>query len=583
MSKVNDVLAGRYVLKDLIGQGGMADVYLAEDTILHRDVAIKILRSSLTGDPVYVTRFHREAKAAATLTHTNIVSIYDVGDEDDNYYIVMEYVPGQTLKELIHKRGALHYKEAVTIMRQILSATEKAHSMGIIHRDLKPQNVLITDSNVAKITDFGIASIQSLSQVTQSDTIMGSLHYLAPEIARGEKATVQSDIYALGIVFYELLRGEVPFDGESPVNIALKHMRDDIPSIREFNPTIPQSIENIIIKATAKNTDNRYSSVKEMLDDLNTYEERLDEEKLVFEYEENEETLIADEGKFFTTSEDDQKSKNKKNKKKLYITIGLIALAILLIGGLLYFLFAGQDNFSMPDLVGLTEEEALVILDDKGLEYDEDEFIEELSSEYEEGYVIASDPEASSSVHSGDSVVLTISSGKYIVVENYTGWTYEDAKEDLEEKGFTVYKETASSDETIGNVIGQSVDATEEYNPNTKLKEITLTVSKGIEITVPNVYGQTIENAKSLLESSDYGFTVKLETLEAPTTASELAGLKTNVVYDQSISAYTKLTKTDDLSITLYYYDELPDLTEEEESTESDDSEETTEENEESE
>lgn len=229
MSEKGRILADRYELKELIGQGGMADVYLAYDDILKREVAVKILRSSLTGDPIYITRFHREARAAAALCHRNIVEIYDVGEEDDLYYIVMEYVRGQTLKELINKRGALHYVEAVDIMKQVVSATALAHSMGIVHRDLKPQNILVTDSGIVKIADFGIASIQSLSQVTQTDTIMGSLHYLAPEIARGEKATPQSDIYALGVVFYELLRGDVPFNGESPVNIALKHMRDEIP------------------------------------------------------------------------------------------------------------------------------------------------------------------------------------------------------------------------------------------------------------------------------------------------------------------------------------------------------------------
>jgi len=202
ISQINKIIAVRYVLKESIGQGGMADVYLAYDKILQRTVAVKIMRSSLTGDPVYVTSFHREASAAAALTHKNIVEIYDVGEEGDDYYIVMEYVPGQTLKELIYKRGALHYVEAIDVMKQVASATAKAHSMGIVHRDLKPQNIMVTDSGVVKIGDFGIASIQSLSQVTQTDTIMGSLHYLAPEVARGEKATVQSDIYALGIIFY---------------------------------------------------------------------------------------------------------------------------------------------------------------------------------------------------------------------------------------------------------------------------------------------------------------------------------------------------------------------------------------------
>ncbi|MEG0366617.1 MAG: protein kinase, partial [Coprobacillus sp.] len=328
MNQINKTIAGRYLLKSIIGQGGMADVYLAEDTILKRVVAVKIMRSSLTGDPVYVTRFHREASAAAALSHKNIVEIYDVGEEEDNYYIVMEYVPGQTLKELIHKRGALHFVEAVDIMKQVVSATAKAHSMGIIHRDLKPQNIMVTDSGVVKIGDFGIASIQSLSQVTQTDTIMGSLHYLAPEIARGEKATSQSDIYALGIVFYELLRGEVPFNGESPVNIALKHMRDEIPSVRTFNPSIPQSVENIIIKATAKNVNDRYQRANQMYDDLNTCLSKKDEEKLVFDYQEDElnATIVAQEKEFFTQAmptpkvvEEEEAENKQSNKKKIAI------------------------------------------------------------------------------------------------------------------------------------------------------------------------------------------------------------------------------------------------------------------------
>lgn len=195
------IIAERYELLELIGQGGMADVYLAQDIILNRTIAIKILRTSLAKDPIYVTRFQREASAAAALSHKNIVEIYDVGEDEDKYYIVMEYVPGMTLKELILKRGAVHVVEAIDIMKQVISGISKAHQLGIIHRDLKPQNILVTDSGVAKIADFGIASMQSLAQVTQTDVIMGSLHYLAPELARGEKATAQSDVYALGIVF----------------------------------------------------------------------------------------------------------------------------------------------------------------------------------------------------------------------------------------------------------------------------------------------------------------------------------------------------------------------------------------------
>ena len=405
------MIAGRYALKELIGQGGMADVYLAYDEILKRTVAVKVMRSSLIGDPVYVTRFHREASAAASLIHKNIVQIYDVGEDEDNYYIVMEYVPGQTLKELIHKRGALHYVEAVDIMKQVVSATSKAHSMGIVHRDLKPQNIMVTDSGVVKIGDFGIASIQSLSQVTQTDTIMGSLHYLAPEVARGEKATAQSDIYALGIVFYELLRGDVPFNGESPVNIALKHMRDEIPSVRQFNPSILQSVENIIIKATAKNTHDRYQTADEMLQDLTTCLDRMNEDKLVFHYQESDDTktIVADDKDFFTTKEPVVKeeeivevktTKKPIDKKKITIIGGVVAGCLVLFL-VIYFLFLKPvNNFRMPNVVGMTQEAAITYLEEQGLIVKE-EFESELSDEYEEGIVIATDPQQDSAVRKG--------------------------------------------------------------------------------------------------------------------------------------------------------------------------------------
>jgi len=576
MSRINQVIAGRYRLKELIGQGGMADVYLAHDEILDRFAAIKLLRSSLTGDPVYITRFHREASAASALHHKNIVQIYDVGEEDDNYYIVMEYVPGQTLKELIYKRGALHYAEAIDIMKQVTSAVAKAHSMGIVHRDLKPQNILVTDSGVVKIADFGIASIQSLSQVTQTDTIMGSLHYLAPEIARGEKATIQSDIYALGIVFYELLRGEVPFNGESPVNIALKHMRDDIPSLKAFNPSIPQSVENIVIKATAKNIKDRYSYCKEMFEDLSTCLSRKDEKKLVFQYEEEAEpTIIADTGKFFTKNSDTEENEKeeeeevkeeKKPAKKLklkkeYAFIGGGILALLLIFGFVYFFFlSGEDNFPMPNVIGLSEEDAITKLEEKKLEVDPTKIIRELSDQYEEGYVISTDPIENSSVKEGDEVILTISSGKYIIVDDYQGQNYEETKKLLEDMEFKVSADYVSSEEPIGTIISQSLVANQQYDPNNTAKEIVFTVSKGIEITVPNVYGMSINDAKKLLEGSDYGFSVKLKVLTPPSEASEIETMKLNVVMDQSIKAFTKMTKKKGRSITLSYYNKRPEL-----------------------
>lgn len=573
MSEKGRILADRYELKELIGQGGMADVYLAYDDILKREVAVKILRSSLTGDPIYITRFHREARAAAALCHRNIVEIYDVGEEDDLYYIVMEYVRGQTLKELINKRGALHYVEAVDIMKQVVSATALAHSMGIVHRDLKPQNILVTDSGIVKIADFGIASIQSLSQVTQTDTIMGSLHYLAPEIARGEKATPQSDIYALGVVFYELLRGDVPFNGESPVNIALKHMRDEIPSVRAYNPAIPQSVENIIIKATAKNTNNRYQCADDMLDDLDTCLERLDEEKLTFDQVNTDPTIIASDSQFFTKTapidpeitqteieeikpQDEKKKEPMDKKKKIAISaaIGAVIVCLAIVAG--FFLLGGNKDGMMMDLVGKTEKEATALLIDKGYKVSDDVNYE-LSDKYEKGLVVATDPEAGHAINKGDTVTLTLSKGKYIIMEDYTGVSYDAAYKKLTKLGYKVKKYEKSDDEyKAGIVIGQSISEGEKQDPNEKGKIITLTVSKGVTITVPSLYGQDINAAKSTLESQ--GFTnVKLSVLPSPTDSATINSMSVNTVVKQSVAPYTQVTSKG-TEIILYYYDKKP-------------------------
>ena len=576
MSEKGRILADRYELKELIGQGGMADVYLAYDDILKREVAVKILRSSLTGDPIYITRFHREARAAAALCHRNIVEIYDVGEEDDLYYIVMEYVRGQTLKELINKRGALHYVEAVDIMKQVVSATALAHSMGIVHRDLKPQNILVADSGIVKIADFGIASIQSLSQVTQTDTIMGSLHYLAPEIARGEKATPQSDIYALGVVFYELLRGDVPFNGESPVNIALKHMRDEIPSVRAYNPAIPQSVENIIIKATAKNINNRYQCADDMLDDLDTCLERLDEEKLTFDQVNTDPTIIASDSQFFTKTapidpettqteieeikpQDEKKKEPMDKKKKIAIGAAIAAVIVCLAIVAGFFLIGGNKDGMMMDLVGKTEKEATALLIDKGYKVSDDVNYE-LSDKYEKGLVVATDPEAGHAINKGDTVTLTLSKGKYIIMEDYTGVSYDTAYKKLTKLGYKVKKYEKSDDEyKAGIVIGQSISEGEKQDPNEKGKIITLTVSKGVSITVPSLYGQDINAAKSTLESQ--GFTnVKLSVLPSPTDTATINSMSINTVVKQSVAPYTQVNSKR-TEIILYYYDKKPTTT----------------------
>ena len=531
------IIAERYELLELIGQGGMADVYLAQDVILNRTIAIKILRTSLAKDPIYVTRFQREASAAAALSHRNIVEIYDVGEDEDKYYIVMEYVPGTTLKELILKRGAVHYIEAIDLMKQIVSGIAKAHQLGIIHRDIKPQNILVTDSGVAKIADFGIASMQSLAQVTQTDVIMGSLHYLAPELARGEKATAQSDVYALGIVFYELLRGEVPFNGESPVNIALKHMQEDLPSLLDFNPSIPQSVENIVIKATAKNLNDRYQSAAEMLDDINTCLEHPDQEKLVFNHDdqEAEPTIVVDsKSPFFasdtdeikeTVSETEEESNDgffKRFVKKIKglstrskVLIGAITALVVLAIAFVIYLNSGSSVNLMPDLAGKTVDEAQTLLEEYNVTISDD-IIEQLSEEYDEGQIIETNPKAGSSIAEGDVVVLTVSSGKYIVLDNYVGMTQSEAEEAISKLSDTVDIEVVIEEEVSssprGEVISQNKEKGTRLDPNdSENLTITLTVSKGDYIVVDNYVGMSQNDATAALKKLNFQVTIETE------------------------------------------------------------------------
>lgn len=276
-------LNGRYKIIGTVGAGGMANVYLAKDLILERDVAVKVLRFDFRDDQDTIRRFKREALAATELTHPNIVSVYDIGEEENNQYIVMEYVKGMDLKHYIHSNFPIPYQKVLDIMRQILAAVAEAHKNSIIHRDLKPQNVLIDEEGTVKITDFGIAVALSQTSITQTNSLLGSVHYLSPEQARGGMATKQSDIYSLGIILYELLTGNVPFEGESAVSIALKHFQESLPSVKDFDHRIPQPLENVVLKATAKETVDRYRTVQEMASDLATSltPQRINEPKFV--------------------------------------------------------------------------------------------------------------------------------------------------------------------------------------------------------------------------------------------------------------------------------------------------------------
>ena len=452
--KIND----RYEIIKTIGEGGMANVYLANDTILDRKVAIKVLRGDLSNDEKFIRRFKREALSVSNLSHPNIVEVYDVGEEDGNYYIVMEYIEGKTLKQILQKRGALTLNEVIDIMTQLTDGLAHAHEAYIIHRDIKPQNIMIEDNGLVKITDFGIAMALNSTQLTQTNSVMGSVHYLPPEQANGKGSTVKSDIYSLGILMYELLTGSVPFKGDTAVEIALKHMKEKIPSIRKQNPTIPQSVENIVLKATAKNPKNRYDNVRDMYKDLQTALQRDNEKRLVYEYPENdlEETKVIPQ----VTKEikqvidkptakeedtdDDSVLKEKDEKNKLPIILAVVLLGTLIVLAGVYLLITSKDvkEVKVPNVVGLTTEKAIKMIKEKGLEYTTKS---EESATVEEGKVIRTEPKAGSTRTKKSTITIVESSGKeYVVLEDYTGQNYYEIKGKLEAKGIKVEMKTKS-------------------------------------------------------------------------------------------------------------------------------------------
>lgn len=453
--KIND----RYQVIRSIGEGGMANVYLAYDTILDRNVAVKVLRGDLATDEKFVRRFQREAMSASALSHPNIVEMYDVGEDDGNYFIVMEYIDGKTLKNLIKKRGALTVAEVVDIMLQLTSAISCAHDSYIIHRDIKPQNVMILDDGRVKITDFGIAIASNASELTQTNSVMGSVHYLPPEQANGAGATAKSDIYSLGILMFELLTGKLPFKGENAVEIALKQMKEQIPSVCAINPEIPQSIENVILKACAKNPKNRYDNVKDMYNDIKTAldEDRTNETKQTYKFSEDD----LDETKKIESLSEVKKNKKKETKEEdstekkmnlaLIITSGVAGLLVLL--SVIFFFVVpamGPKDVKIPDVTGLTVEKAEEKLLNAGLEINV-KTKEEASEDVKEGRVVKTEPSKNRTVKEGQKITLIVSTGTAkIKIEDYTGKNAMEVKGALELLGLNVTVEKKKVEETEG-------------------------------------------------------------------------------------------------------------------------------------
>lgn len=440
--KIND----RYEIIRVIGEGGMANVYLANDLILNRKVAVKVLRGDLSNDEKFVRRFQREALSASSLNHPNIVEMYDVGEDDGDFYIVMEYVEGKNLKQLIKRRTRLSISEVIDIMKQLTDGIAHAHDSFIIHRDIKPQNILILDNGLVKITDFGIAVALNSTQLTQTNSVMGSVHYLPPEQAAGKGATFKSDIYSLGILMYELVTGTLPFRGENAVEIALKQMKESIPSVKEFDESIPQSVENIILKSCAKNPKNRYDSARDMYYDLCKCldEENLNEEKIKYQFPEFDEQVekLKNEEKHESEELEIKKVDNKKeNNNKFAWILGTI-IGVIVILGISLFIFlpiiTKVPDVKIPDVSNKSVVEAEKILEEAG--FNVSVTIKDIySDKVEEGLVVKTDPAANRTIKKGSTITIYQSKGsEKIVIEDYTDKNIYEIKAKLELLGLSV-------------------------------------------------------------------------------------------------------------------------------------------------
>jgi serine/threonine-protein kinase len=568
-----DKISDRYQIIKNIGEGGMANVFLAYDTILEREVAVKVLRGDLATDEKFVRRFQREALSASSLSNPNIVEVYDVGEDNGEYYIVMEYVEGKHLKHLIKKRGTLTPTEVVDIALQMTNGLSVAHESYIIHRDIKPQNILIIDNGIVKITDFGIAVAMNATQLTQTNSVMGSVHYLPPEQAMGKSATLQSDIYSIGILLYELATGKLPYTGENAVEIALKHLKENIPDVQQEASNIPNSLANIIRKATAKNPKNRYNDAGEMYEDLKTClsDDRKEEDTIKFKYPE----IDYDETKALKIikPEKDNKKKQKalkddeiiakkitkkdlnKEQNKMLILLGVIFTSLVVIITTVVLLIpkiTASTQVIIPDVSGLSSEKAIVKLQDKGFVVS-DTIIEESSSKYEEGIVIKTNPLSGTKRKKGFEVKLYISTGSSeLVVEDYSGENYALIKGKLEALGMQVLIEKLEVDITEAKyeeniIIDQSVEPGETL---TEGDIITLYIPK-LDNKYPDFYeeGYTLDEVKIWAEEMglNFSFTNKVTQTETPgTILSQSRPAGTTVISGATLRVEVAVVDTND-------------------------------------
>lgn len=547
------LLAGRYELIEKIGEGGMAIVYKAKCRLLNRYVAIKILRPEFTKDEQFVENFRRESQAAAGLSHPNIVSVYDVGQEGNIHFIVMELVEGKTLSELIEEKGRLDYKEAINITRQVASALSLAHKNQIVHRDIKPHNILITNTGVAKLADFGIAKAVSASTIIGGNNkVMGSVHYFSPEQARGAYVDERSDIYSLGIVLYEMLTGKVPFDGDNPISIALMHINDPMPPVSAEVPGIPPQLEKIIMKATDKYQTNRYRTADEMIEDLDNIEfitkvmgqkaftiagEEEKEQPAVSVRPERERTHRKSEPAGNT--EESDKTLERANKISTGFIIGAVAVLVIAgiigLGALLGWFSGDSEEIKVPNFVGRTFEEAQALAQKTGLEIARGEDV--YSPDQEEGKITSQNPTADSVVSPGKLITVYVSKGKKDgVVPKIVGKDYKEASEYLKTFGFELgIVKTESSTLPENVIIEQSVEEGSTASKGTKI-DVTVSDGKGKEtVKMPNLIGKTPDEANAIIDTE--GLKLGDATYEETTTTAQ------NLIFWQQYPEGTELEK----------------------------------------
>ena len=549
MNLIGKIIGNRYEILEEVGLGGMATVYKAKDHVLNRLVAVKVLKDEFTTDTEFIKRFNTEAQSAASLSHPNIVSIYDVGHEDENnlYYIVMELVKGKTLKEIINDEGVLTWKWAVNIAMQIASALELAHKNGIVHRDIKPHNIIITEDGIAKVTDFGIAKAVSNSTITAFGTTIGSVHYFSPEQAKGGFTDAKSDLYSLGVVMYEMLTGKVPFDADTPVSVALKHMQEEPKEPIELNSEIPTAVNQIVVKAMQKEPSARYQNATEMLHDLSKALKDPDGDFVIIENKDGGYTrvmqAISDE-QIKAGKKEEVKTKTNFFTEHPKVKIAIIILSLVLLFVVVFLITkiaidgGIKSKVDMPNLVGKTQTEAEQIADDLGLKL---EVLNVASSDVEVGKIVSQDPEfTESKIEKGTTIKINVSKGpEETEMVKLEGMKIEDARNTAEELGIKLDEKTENSDTVEAGIIIKQDTAV-----GTLVKSgdtVVVHISAGVEkVKVPTVLGMDEGTAVATLKNAGLNPKVTYESNEEKENGK---------VISQSIEENTEIAKNSEINI----------------------------------